>query len=112
MEKKQPGVMLYFDNFRFLDDLTDVEVGVLFRGIMEYAEYGIDPEFGERGLELVWKMIRPRIDYDANTYREKCENNAYSVYCREAKKRGEVPVEKRRFLAERERLQAESVDIE
>lgn len=106
MDKKRPGVMLYFDNFRVLDELSDLEAGVLFRGIMEYAERGILPEFDERGLTLIWHMIRPRIDHDAETYREKCRSNAYSVYCREARKRGETPMEKTQFLAERENLEA------
>lgn len=110
MEKKQPGVMLYFDNFKILDMLSDMEAGILFRGIMEYAEHGVLPEFEERGLEMVWYMIRPRIDHDAATYREKCESNAYSVYCREAKKRGELPMAKVDFLEQREQM--ESSDIE
>jgi len=112
VEKKQPGVMLYFDNFRVLEMLSDMEAGIMFKAIMNYAEKGVEPEFEERGLNLIWYMIRPRIDYDANAYREKCESNAYSVHCREAKKRGEAPMEKSRFLAERSQLQYESFDIE
>ena len=41
----KPGVMIYFNDARVVDKLTDQEAGKLFRGILQYAERGEIPDF-------------------------------------------------------------------
>ena len=71
--KKQPGVMLYFDRLRFLDELDSARCGVLFRAILSYAEHGVEPDFEDPALRIARKAIGPAIDQDAARYQEVCE---------------------------------------
>ena len=44
MDKKQPGVMLYFDIRPCLNRMSREEQGELFVAILDYAQYGTVPE--------------------------------------------------------------------
>ena len=73
--KSRPGVMLYFEFAHAMAQLDDADAGRLIKGLMEYAEYGVVPEF-DAALAFAWAMIKPRIDADAEHYAEICEKNA------------------------------------
>lgn len=88
----RPGVMFYFDMLPALKRLTKVQKADLFEALLEYAQYGVFPEFDDIGVSVAWDFIQPRIDRDAQAYDLKCLKNQYSVYCREAKKNGKDPV--------------------
>lgn len=88
----RPGVMFYFDMLPALKRLTKVQKADLFEALLEYAQFGVLPEFDDVGVSVAWDFIQPRIDRDAQAYDLKCLKNQYSVYCREAKKNGQVPV--------------------
>ena len=77
--KKQPGVMLYFDRLRFLDELDLTRCGVLFRAILSYAEHGVEPDFEDPELRIAWKAIGPAIDQDAARYQEVCEKRRQAI---------------------------------
>lgn len=77
--KKQPGVMLYFDRLRFLDELDSARCGVLFRAILNYAENGAEPDFEDPELRIAWKAIGPAIDQDAARYQEVCEKRRQAI---------------------------------
>ena len=75
---KQPGVMLYFDIRPCLERLTMDQQGQLFRAILDYGEWGIEPDF-EYMLGIAWDFIRPRLDRDRERYEERvrqCEEAA------------------------------------
>lgn len=72
-EKKRPGVMLYFDVRPCLKRLSLEEKGRLFEGILDYAQYGVIPEF-EGMLGVAWDFIQPRIDRDEERYGEVSES--------------------------------------
>ena len=91
-KKERPGVMIYFDSVRpALTRLDNSQCGELFRAIMDYAEYGVitdlDPLAG-----MVFDLLIPKIDRDAERYEETREQRAYAAYCREMKKGGEEPL--------------------
>ena len=88
----RPGVMFYFDMLPALKRLTKVQKADLFEALLEYAQYGVLPEFDDIGVSVAWDFIQPRIDRDAQAYELKCLKNQYSVYCREAKKNGKKPL--------------------
>lgn len=88
----RPGVMLYFDSIRpALNRLDDRQCGALLRAVMDYAEYGavtdLDPIVG-----VVFDLLVPKIDRDAEKYAESREQRQHAVYVREAKRRGEQPL--------------------
>lgn len=89
---KRPGIMVYFDMLDALDEYEDDERGKLFSAMLRYGMYGELPEFEDRGMRTLWKNVQPRIDADGVRYEQSCRNKSYSVYVREAKKRGEEPL--------------------
>lgn len=73
LEKRPPGVMLYFAEMRpLLAFMTDEERGQILAAIFDYAEYDAEPILSDR-LAAAWPFIKNLIDRDVETYRKKCE---------------------------------------
>lgn len=83
--KERPGVMLYFSNRPCIDALSDEEAGKLIKGFLSYAETGEDPAF-DGVLQLLFLMLKPFADFDAERYQRHCTQTRYAVYCRERSK--------------------------
>lgn len=88
----RPGIMVYFDIVRSLEDLNDAEVGQLFRALLEYGQTGVLPDFQDRTLRTVWRHLQAQADQDAAKYSKKCLDSRFAVYCREAEKKGQIPL--------------------
>lgn len=87
--KERPGVMLYFEDIRpAINRLDPGQSGALLRSILDYAQYGTAPELDPM-TSLVFEMLVPKIDRDAEKYEESREQRQYAVYAREKKKIGE-----------------------
>ena len=61
-KKEKPGVMLYFELRPVLRRLSTEQCGKLLRAIMDYAQDGIAPDFGED------TALEARIDADTERY--------------------------------------------
>ena len=68
--------LVYFDWEAPLQELTDEELGELFRAMFIYAKYGEQLDFEHRSLKLVFGFIKSAIDRDKTAYAEKCKKNA------------------------------------
>lgn len=113
--KQKPGVMLYFDSIRpALKRLDNEQCGILFRAILDYAEYGAVSDL-EPMTGMVFDLLRPKIDRDAEKYVENREQRQHAVYVREAKRRGEQPLPFSEWRSHREQssdIEPISADIE
>ena len=90
--RARPGVMVYFDAVRpALSRLDNEQCGSLFRAILDYAEYGAVSDL-EPMTGMVFDLLRPKIDRDAEKYEESREQRQHAVYVREARRRGEEPL--------------------
>ena len=90
--RARPGVMVYFDAVRpALSRLDNEQCGASFRAILDYAEYGAVSDL-EPMTGMVFDLLRPKIDRDAEKYAESREQRQHAVYVREAKRRGEQPL--------------------
>lgn len=89
--KQQPGVMLYFEVRPCLERLSLEDQGQLFRAILDYGEYGIEPDF-QYMLGIAWDFIRPRLDRDRDRYADKLLKSRYAVYVREVRRSSENPL--------------------
>lgn len=87
----KPGVMIYFDIRPGLRRLTTEERGELFDVILDYAEFGKEPDVNGM-VGLAWDLIRPKIDRDTCKYNEQITKKQYAVYVREEKKKGNKPL--------------------
>ena len=77
--KPMPGVMLYFDRLSFLDRLDDAQTGRLFRALIRYARDGEAPIIEDVMFGVVWDVLRPMVDYDAQKYAEVCEKRRRGI---------------------------------
>ncbi|MCD8100876.1 MAG: DUF6291 domain-containing protein [Oscillospiraceae bacterium] len=90
---QRSGVLLYFDIRPVIEKLDDASAGALFKSILNYAENAVAPDFAENEkLDLVWAMLQPRIDKDAENYQGKCKNKGYGAYTREERRHGRKPL--------------------
>ena len=73
MSKKMPGVMIFFDIRPTLSLLSTSEKGLMLDAILDYAEDGLEPEFTDHSLEILWSVLKQKIDADRQRYADKCE---------------------------------------
>lgn len=60
---------------------------------MRYGKDGTAPTFQNPLLSVVWSFIKTAVDHDAEVYDGKILQRQHAVYCREAKRRGETPMD-------------------
>lgn len=85
---KQPGVMFYFDLRPSLKRLSLEERGRLFEAILDYGELGEVPKL-DGNLAFVWDFVHPRLERDAQRYRELSEKKREAALARWEKKNAE-----------------------
>ena len=71
---KKPGVMFYFELLPCLAQLSDAQVGRLFRAMLVYAETGEMPDFDDAALKMAWPFVQLRLDQDEERYQQTVEN--------------------------------------
>ena len=72
MDKEQKGFVVYGDIRATANELTDEQLGKLFRGMIDYFVDGNEPKFkGE--LKFAFIPIKQQMDRDADKYIQKCE---------------------------------------
>ena len=99
MEKRKPGVMVYFDMRQTLEHLSDRHVAALFRAILEYGETGRRPKLPDK-LLVLWPLVEMRINTDDSRYRENVRKRKYAAYCRWAAKKDIEPLCYEEWLAQ------------
>ena len=82
--------VLYDEFGDLLPLLDDEQAGRLFRALFDYRE-GMEPEFSDKTLSVVFGIIRKRLDDDAKKYAATCERNRIS-----GKKGGEARANNRK----------------
>lgn len=98
----KPGVMIYFDIIPLVEGMSPDDAGRLFLAILKYAQYGEIPSLS--GFTLaVWPFVKSLVDRDSQRYGLIRKKKQWAVYCREAKRRGETPLELEAWIIESER---------
>ena len=93
----RPGVMIYFEDIKpFTECYTDEQCGMLLRAIISYAENGEWIVDDDSDIKIALKVLKPKIDRDAESYEKKKLHAQYMTYVREAKDAG------RDYLSEQE----------
>ena len=70
---KIPGVMLYAEIWEALQELKDREIVRMLGAMMEYSQNGTEPQFEEHYMRAQWKLIRSRLDRNAEQYEARCQ---------------------------------------
>lgn len=89
---KRTGIVIRFDICPALCELTDAEIGQLFRALLDYGQTGVLPDFKDRALRTVWRQLQAKADQDGAEYTLKCQKNSYAAYCRDTAKKGQIPL--------------------
>lgn len=107
----KPGVLFCFDIRPCIKRLSTNEKGQLFEAILDYGEFGAEPELNG-ALGIAWDFIKPRIDLDSEQYELKVEGSQYAAFSRERKKLGLEPISRDdwRSMTDIERHSATSSD--
>lgn len=72
--KERPGVMIYFHIFEMLKLLDTQQIGEVMLALMAYAKDGIEPQFREQVMQIVWVNMKNASDVDKERYAERCKN--------------------------------------
>ena len=86
-----PGIMLYLEDLEPIKQLCREDQGSLFISILQYGADGTLPQF-DGMLAMAWAFVLPRIQRDLKKYHSKVSTKRYGTYCREAVRRGEIPI--------------------
>ena len=78
MSKEQKGFIVYGDTKSLADELTDEQLGGLFRGMIDYFVTGKAPKF-TGVLKFAFIPIKQQMDRDKEKYDIKCEKNRAKI---------------------------------
>lgn len=78
MAKEQKGFIVYGDTKALADELTDEQLGQLFRGMLNYFAEGKMPKF-TGVLKFAFIPIKQQMDRDKEKYDSKCEKNREKI---------------------------------
>lgn len=80
---------------------------MLFLAILDYGQFGTEPEFESDKLWVAWELIKPLLDRDLKNYEKKVNQSAYATYAKMVRKRNGEPMPYQEWseLSEEEREQ-------
>ena len=89
-QAKKPGVMLYFELYPLLREMTVEDVHALIMAIFEYAQNGVVPELPNAALRYVWALVKINIDRDNERYYRVVESRQRAAVQSHRKKDTEI----------------------
>lgn len=66
--KSRPGMLIYFDDLYALDRFSNAQVGELVRSMADYSTTGELHDFEDPMVEVVFSMLRHKLDRDRENY--------------------------------------------
>lgn len=88
----KPGVMIYFDLLEAMESLSVTDKGMLFEAILRYGKYRVESKLSKRA-QVLWPMIRMRLDSDELRYTNTVTRRKYAAYVRWAKRQNVQPLD-------------------
>ena len=67
--------LIYYEYREILEDLSNEEIGILLRAILDYEINSIEPNFTGL-LKMAFKVIKGNLDRDREKYDKRCETSA------------------------------------
>lgn len=80
--KEGASIILHLDCLSAVDCLTDEQAGILFKGLLRYANTGEPLSLSDSALQAVFALFSAQIDRDTKKYEEKCRKNRANAYKR------------------------------
>ena len=70
-----PGIVIPLEWLGMLEGLTHQQAGQAIVSILTYGATGAVPDFTDPTLQMVWRLVQPRLDRDRERYRQKVERS-------------------------------------
>ena len=70
--KEGASIILHLDCLSAVDCLTEEQAGILFKGLLRYANTGEPLNSSDSALQAVFALFGAQIDRDTKKYEEKC----------------------------------------
>lgn len=80
--KKRGSFIILLEHVHTMDELTDEEFGKFVRAYASYIETGVEPDFSDRSMRMMWKTVKAFDDMNCEKY------ESTSAARREAGKKG------------------------
>jgi len=80
--KEGASIILHLDCLSAVDCLTDEQAGILFKGLLRYANTSEPLSSSDSALQAVFALFSAQIDRDTKKYEEKCRKNRANAYKR------------------------------
>ena len=109
-EKK--SFMIYLDNEKQVNMLTDEQAGKLFKALFEFAKDGTETDFNDGMIAMAFSFMTDSITRDTAKYNAKCEKNKAIALEREANRRAEREHQAQKLEHERARAYTNITDID
>lgn len=78
MSKRQ-AFLIMMSQEEIIEDLTDEELGKIFRSIFKYEKNKEIPKFNDRYLNSVFKSFKAQLDFSEENYNKICEKNRQNI---------------------------------
>ena len=97
-KKERPGIVMYFDLLKTLPKLSEAARGRFLMACLEYGKERVEPVFDNFPaedrirLETLWEQTAPRIDKDAEGWRDGIIQKSYAGYSSACDRRDETPM--------------------
>lgn len=75
MANKRQAFLIMMSQEEIIEDLTDEELGKIFRSIFKYERTKEVPKFNDRYLNSVFKSFKTQIDFSEENYNKICQKN-------------------------------------
>lgn len=109
-EKK--SFLIYLDNQKQVNMLTDEQAGRLFKALFEFAKNGTETDFDDGMMTMIFSFMADSITRDTAKYNAKCEKNREIAIEREARRRAERERQAKETEHERVRSYTNGTDID
>ena len=74
-DTKDNAVLFYYECEESFEELSDSEYRQMIQAIQNYARFGTVPEFKDRTMRSIFKLVRKAIDRNMERYEKKCAKN-------------------------------------
>lgn len=72
MKQVKNSFIMYADVIEYTEDLTDEQLGQLYRAQLQYAN-GVEPVVTDPEVKGIWRVIKHQMNVNSDKYADKCE---------------------------------------
>ena len=91
-KQKRPGIILYYEFAPAFRRMRPEQVYQLVIAALDYGETRKEPQIDDPVAEIIWPLLREKIDTNEKRYEDTCVKNSFNAYMRWCKEKGDEPL--------------------